>query len=174
MKRAIMLGRFQPPHKGHLEVISQILEEIDELVIGLGSAQLSHELDDPFTAGERILMLTKSLDEADIDLSRVYFIPIPDVNNNALWVSHVLSQSPPFTLVYSGNPLVKRLFKERKFEVETPPLFKREEYQGTVIRERMLNDEEWQNLVPKAVVEVISEINGTERLKELKETDYLE
>lgn len=169
-----MIGRFQPPHKGHLEVIKEILEEVDELIIGLGSAQLSHEMDDPFTAGERILMLNKALAESEIDLSSVYFIPIPDVNNNALWVSNVLSFSPPFSIVYSGNPLVKRLFKERDFEVKTPPMFNREEYQGTEIRKRMLEDEKWDDLVPKPIREVIGEISGVERLKELSTTDFLQ
>lgn len=169
-----MIGRFQPPHKGHIEVINEILEEVDELIIGLGSAQLSHELDDPFTAGERILMLNKSLAESEVDLSRVYFIPIPDVNNNALWVSNVISFSPPFFKVYSGNPLVKRLFKERDFEVKSPPMFNREEYQGTEIRKRILEDKEWENLVPEGVREIIDEIDGVKRLKDLSKSDYLQ
>lgn len=171
--RTLLIGRFQPPHLGHMEIIKQILEEVSELIIGIGSAQLSHELNDPFTAGERILMLNKSLAGCNIDLSRVYFIPIPDVNNNAIWVSHVLSFSPPFSIVYSGNPLVKRLFKERGFEVRTPPMFNREEYRGREIRRRIFDDKKWQDLVPDAVVEVIDEINGADRLKELSKTDYL-
>lgn len=169
-----MIGRFQPPHNGHLQVIKEILQEVDELIIGLGSAQLSHELDDPFTAGERILMLNKALAESKLDLSKVYFIPIPDVNNNSLWVSNVLSYSPPFSIVYSGNPLVKRLFKEKGFEVETPPMFNRKEYQGTEIRKRMLKDEEWNKLVPEAIKKVIEEIDGVKRLKDLSKTDFLQ
>lgn len=173
MKRGIMIGRFQPPHKGHMEVIKKVLEEIDELIIGLGSSQLSHELDNPFTAGERILMLKKSLLQSQIDMSNVYLVSIPDVNNNSVWVSQVLSFSPPFSVVYSGNPLVKRLFKERDFEVETPPMFNRKEYQGTEIRRRILDGEDWQNLVPEAVVEVMNEINAENRLDDLSDTDYV-
>ncbi len=173
MKRGIIIGRFQPPHKGHLEIIRKVLEEIDELIIGIGSAQLSHELEDPFTAGERILMLKKALVESQIDLSKVYLISIPDVNNNALWVSHVISFSPPFSTVYSGNPLVKRLFKEQDFEVETPPMFNRKEYQGKEIRKRILENGNWQDLVPEAVAEIMGEINAEERVKELSNTDYV-
>lgn len=169
-----MIGRFQPPHKGHLEVIKEILDEVDELIIGIGSAQLSHQLDDPFTAGERILMLNKTLVQSEIDLPRSYFIPIPDVNNNALWVSNVLSFSPPFSIVYSGNPLVKRLFKERDFKVKTPPMFNRNEYRGTEIRRRMVGNEKWKPLVPPGVLEVIEEIDGVERLKDLSMTDFMQ
>jgi len=172
-KRGIFIGRFQPPHKGHIELIKQILQEVDELIIGIGSAQESHTLENPFTAGERELMLIKALAEEKVDLSKIHIIPIPDVNNNAIWVSHVVSLSPPFHVVYSGNPLVRRLFKEAGYETRTPPMIKRRIYWGTEIRERMLKGKNWQNLVPRAVVEVIEEINGIERLKELSKTDYL-
>lgn len=173
VRRGVLIGRFQPPHKGHVELFKQILKEVDELIVGIGSAQESHTLENPFTAGERVLMITRALAEAGIDLSRVHIIPIPDVNNNAVWVSHVISLSPPFEVIYSGNPLVKRLFKEAGFEVKTPPLFKRKEYWGTEIRDRMIKSRNWEQLVPKSVLEVMKEINAVERLKDLSKTDYL-
>jgi len=171
--RAMIIGRWQPPHKGHIEVAKQILREVDELIVGIGSAQESHTLDNPFTAGERVLMLTRALSEAGIDLSRVHLIPIPDVNNNAIWVSHVISLSPPFEIVYSGNPLVRRLFKEAGFKTKIQPMFNRKKYWGTEIRDRMIKEGQWEELVPKAVVKVMKEIKAVERLKDLSKTDYL-
>lgn len=172
MVRAFMVGRFQPPHKGHIEIIKQILGEVDELIVGIGSAQRSHELQNPFTAGERMLMIYKALAEAGIDRSRVYVIPIQDVDNHAAWVAHVLSLSPPFSVVYSGDALTKRLLKEAGLEVRTPPLFKRKEYWGTEIRDRMIKGKKWEDLVPKAVLEVMREIKAVERLKDLSKADY--
>lgn len=171
--RAMIIGRWQPPHKGHIEVAKQILREVNELIVGIGSAQESHTLENPFTAGERVLMLTRALAAAGIDLSRVHLIPIPDVKNNAVWVSHVVSLSPPFEIVYSGNPLVRRLFKEAGFKTKKQPMFKRKEYWGTEVRDRMIKGGRWEELVPKAVVEVMREINAVERLKDLSKTDYL-
>ncbi len=171
--RAMIIGRWQPPHKGHIEVAKQILREVDELIVGIGSAQESHTLENPFTAGERVLMLTRALAAAGIDLSKVHIIPIPDVKNHAIWVSHVVSLSPPFEIVYSGNPLVRRLFKEAGFKTKIQPMFKRKEYWGTEIRDRMIKGGQWEELVPKAVVEVMREIKAVERLKDLSKTDYL-
>jgi len=57
MIRALYIGRFQPYHNGHHYVINHIAREVDELIIGFGSAQMSHEPSDPFTAGERVLMI---------------------------------------------------------------------------------------------------------------------
>jgi nicotinamide-nucleotide adenylyltransferase len=169
--RAILIGRFQPPHLGHMEVIRKILSEADELIIGIGSAQESHTLQNPFTAGERTLMLLRSLVEERLDLSRILIVPIPDINNNALWVSHVLSFSPPFSVVYTRNPLVARLFKEAGFEVRSFPPYSRREYQGTEIRRRMIKGEPWEHLTPKAVVEIVREIKGVERLREISQSD---
>ena len=62
---------------------------VDEVVIGIGTAQISHELKDPFTAGERIMMMTRALDDAGIDPKRYYIIPIEDINRNLpIWMNY--------------------------------------------------------------------------------------
>ena len=165
--RGILIGRMQPIHNGHMQVIKQILEEVDEIIIGIGSAQLSHEAKDPFTAGERVVMISQALVEENIDPSRYYIIPMQDINFNALWVSHVKMLTPPFSILYSGNSLVKQLFSEEGFEVRQPPLYDRLHLSGTEVRKRILEDGNWQELVPKATADVITEINGVERIKNL-------
>jgi nicotinamide-nucleotide adenylyltransferase len=165
--RAILIGRMQPVHNGHMQVINKILEEVDELIIGIGSAQLSHEQKDPFTAGERIVMLTQALAEMGVDPSRYYIIPMQDINFNAIWVSHVKMLTPPFSIIYTGNSLVKQLFSEEGIEVRQPPLYDRLHLSGTEVRRRILEDSNWQELVPKATADVLAEINGVERMKNL-------
>lgn len=165
--RGILIGRMQPVHNGHIQVIKKTLEEVDEIIIGVGSAQLSHELKNPFTAGERVMMVTQALAENDIDPSRYYIIPMEDINFNAIWTAHVKMMTPPFSKVYSGNPLVKQLFEESGYEIRTPHLYDRLHLSGTEIRRRMLNDENWEELVPRSTVRIIEEINGVERLKNL-------
>ncbi|WP_290902706.1 nicotinamide-nucleotide adenylyltransferase [Ferroglobus sp.] len=167
--RGFFIGRFQPYHLGHHEVILDILDEVDELIIGIGSAQESHTIENPFTAGERILMISRALREYR---DRIYIIPLEDIYRNSLWVSHVVSMVPPFDVVYSNNPLVVRLFKEAGFEVRNTRIINRVEFQGTEIRRRMICGDSWENLVPKEVAEVIKEIGGVERLKEIASTDY--
>ncbi len=66
-KRGLFIGRFQPPHKGHIKVIQNLLAKVEELIIIIGSSQISHELDNPFTTGERICMMKSALDEAEIN-----------------------------------------------------------------------------------------------------------
>ena len=37
--RGLLVGRMQPIHQGHLDVIKGILEEVDEVIICIGSAR---------------------------------------------------------------------------------------------------------------------------------------
>ncbi|MFA5312994.1 MAG: nicotinamide-nucleotide adenylyltransferase [Methanomassiliicoccales archaeon] len=161
----LLLGRFQPFHKGHLEVVKEIAKDCDDLIIGIGSAQYSHTLDNPFTAGERHLMISRALREEGLD--SYFLVPIVDINRYAIWVSHVVSMVPPFQRVYTNNPLTRRLFEESGYEVSSSPLFNRELYSGTEIRRRIASGGEWKHLVPDAVASVIEEIDGARRLQGL-------
>ena len=168
MSRGFYIGRFQPYHNGHQSVLERIACFADEIVIGIGSAQFSHTVANPFTAGERVLMLTRSL--ADLDCP-FYVIPIEDVQRNALWVAHVRAMTPPFDTVYSSNPLVMQLFAEVGVDVQSPDMYERETHSGTAIRRRMLEGEPWEHLVPPAVVDVVREIHGVERLQRIAGSD---
>ncbi|MBI5681416.1 MAG: nicotinamide-nucleotide adenylyltransferase [Methanobacterium sp.] len=172
--RGLLVGRMQPVHEGHLQVIKSILKEVEEVIIGIGSAQLSHTSKDPFTAGERVMMLTKALTDNGISASKYYIIPVQDVACNSIWVAHIKMLTPPFEHIYSGNSLVQRLFIEDGFEVTEPPLFNREIYSGTEVRKRMLEDDDWESLVPQSVVNVIKEIDGVSRLKHLSRKEVSE
>lgn len=174
IKRGLLIGRIQPLHYGHMSVIQDTLKEVDELIIGVGSADQSHTNSNPFTGGERVLMLSKALREFEIDASRYYIIPLEDISCNSLWVGHVKMLTPPFEKVYSGNSLVKQLFRENNIEVVQPTLFNRREYSGTEVRKRILIDDNWEELVPKSVVKVIKEIKGVERMQTLNKKEVSE
>jgi nicotinamide-nucleotide adenylyltransferase len=171
VKRGVFVGRFQPFHKGHLELIKKIVKEVDELVIIVGSSQYSHRLDNPFTAGERITMIRKALEEEGIQLSRIWIIPVPDVHQHALWVSQIVGYSPKIDVVYANEPLTRRLFTEAGFRVEPIQLINRGVYLATEIRKRMLTGENWEELVPSSVVNFIKEIDGDVRLRDLNKND---
>ncbi len=168
MKRGFYIGRFQPYHNGHQSVLEHIAHEVDEIVIGIGSAQLSHMTDNPFMAGERVLMITRALASLGCPF---YVIPIEDIQRNALWVAHVRSMTPPFDLCYSSNPLVMQLFKEAGIRVQSPEMYERETLSGTEIRRRMLTDEPWKSLVPPEVIQVLDEIDGVGRLRQISRGD---
>jgi len=169
--RAFYIGRFQPYHLGHHNVIRTLIKEVEELIIGVGSAQKSHTITDPFTAGERVMMISKAVSEFNIPF---YVIPIEDVEYNSVWVSHVKAMVPPFSVVFSNNPLVERLFYEAGTPVRNLPLFQRKMYSGTEIRRRMIKGDEWESLVPRCVADIIHSIRGVERIRKLAQSDKSE
>jgi nicotinamide-nucleotide adenylyltransferase len=171
VNRGLYVGRFQPFHLGHLDAIKDVLKEVDELIIVIGSAQYSHNLNNPFTAGERLVMIRHALFEANVDLSKIWIVPVPDVHLHMLWVSAVEGYTPSFNVLYSNEPLTRRLFMEAGYKVKSIRLFERQVYTSTLIREKMLKDESWTTLVPKSVSDFISQIDGVNRLRDLSQTD---
>ena len=169
--RALYPGRFQPFHLGHLEAVKHVLSESSEVIVMIGSASQSHTLENPFTAGERASMIKLALDEAGVDPSTCFVIPVTDLQVHSIWVSHVCSFVPKFDLVYSNEPLTRRLFVEAGFTVKSIPFFKRKMCSATEIRKRMLQDSSWEELLPKSVARYIREIQGVERLSDLTKTD---
>jgi nicotinamide-nucleotide adenylyltransferase len=161
--RGLYIGRFQPYHLGHQAVLEKIAEEVDEIVIVIGSAQESHTAENPFTGGERMEMIYAALGKADLR-KRCIVTTLQDVNRNSLWVTHLRSMVPCFDVVYSNNPLVVRLFSEAKVTVKKPPMYQRDLYSGTAIRNLMRLEGNWTDLVPGNVAKFIRQINGAERL----------
>ncbi len=173
MIRAIFVGRFQPFHNGHLYAVQKILEQADELIIVIGSAQMSHEPDNPFTAGERIEMIQSALNDAGVMRDRYILIPIADAPSHRTWVSYVESQTPRFDIVFSNQSLTKRLLIEAGYEVRGIPLHSRSNYQATEIRHRILMQQDWRDLVPASVYRIVKEIDGEARIKDLNTSDVV-
>ena len=172
-RRGLMLGRFQPFHKGHLALTKQILSECDELLIIIGSAQFNFIDKDPFSAGERVLMIHEALKEAEIDLSKCYIIPVANDENNARWLAYIRSMVPPFDVLYSGNDFVKYLARSQdsSIVIEDPMFAEINEYKGTNIRRLMQEGKPWEHLVPPAVAKVIQQVGGIVRINMLARSD---
>ncbi len=169
--RGLMMGRFQPFHLGHLELVKQILNECDEVIIALTGSQFNYIEKDPFTSGERIEMIHQALKENDSDLSRCYIVAIENQLNVATWAAYLKSSLPNFEKVYSGNDYVAMLLSDSGYEVVSPKFHEREKYNATKIRKMIAKDDEWEQFVPPAVSKIIKKINGVRRIKTIFETD---
>lgn len=84
----VFIGRFQPAHNAHLQVIRQGLEEAKELIIVIGSARSARNTKNPFTYDERVQMISACLSPEE--RKRVHFIPARDYHySDSNWVTEV-------------------------------------------------------------------------------------
>ena len=154
----LFIGRFQPFHYGHLATVKLALENVKLLYIIVGSSQKSHESRNPFTAGERIMMIRSALMEEKIDPSRYLILPIPDAIGHAIWTAFIDQVVPRYEVVYSNDSLTLQLFREKGVEAIEPPLFRRPKYSATQVRKRIMDGGDWKSLVPPSVAKMIEEI----------------
>ena len=171
----LMMGRFQPFHLGHLDLVKQILSECDKIIIAITSSQFNYILKDPFTAGERIDMIHSALhDDSEINLSKCIITAIENQFNVATWASYLQASLPKFNKVYTGNDYVKMLLADSKYQVISPRFtFTRKKYRATNIRNLMIKNQGWEEFLPKSVSNIIKEINGVKRLQIISKSDTI-
>ena len=167
LKIGVFMGRFQPFHLGHLSAVRFALRQVDLLYIAVGSAQRSHEVKNPFTSGERLLMIRNALEDASVDSKRIFLVAVLDAPAHSCWLSYVDMVIPQYDLVFSNEPLTIRLFREKGLKVVPVPLQKRRTLSATKVRERILKNGDWESLVPLAVASSINEFGGVQRIREL-------
>lgn len=168
MLTGLFIGRFQPLHYGHIESIKFALKDINLLIMIVGSAQSSHDLRNPFTAGERIEMIRNTLIKIEeIDINRILIIPVPDTNVHALWTYSLDLLVPRYDIVFTNDPFTIILYKERRIKISQPKLYYRQKFTGTLIRNAMIKEGNWKQLIHPETTKVIEEISGVERLKQI-------
>ena len=161
--KALFIGRFQPFHLGHLLLIQQLINQYDELIIGIGSSQYQGTYDNPFSEKERRQMITQSLSTMGFHTYRI--VSIPDIHDPPHWVDHVCSIVSDFDVIIANNPFTRKLFSKKGFKVKGTAFFDRKRYSGKEIRRRIIQDEQWSMLVPGSVFKIIIAIDGITRLK---------
>jgi len=161
----LLIGRFQPFHFGHLDALQFALSKVDKLWVGLGSSNLPPQKDNPFSAEQRKEMILSSVDEIIKEKIAIYFIP--DLDNHIKWIEKIDTIVPKFDIVFSNDELTKHLYSKRSVKVITIPFLKREKLSGTNIRNLIISDQKWDDLVPEGTKNFLEKINAKNHLKNL-------
>ena len=151
--KALFIGRFQPFHNGHLEIIRSISTQYHHIIIGIGSAQYQETQQNPFSLHEREKMIRESLKLEEIKNYRI--IAIPDIHNPSKWVEYVCSLVSDFDIVISNDSFTQQLFYEKGYQVKNTKMFQREIYSGNEIRKRIKQNKGWEEVVPPPVINII-------------------
>ncbi|MDH3191448.1 MAG: nicotinamide-nucleotide adenylyltransferase [Nitrosopumilus sp.] len=159
----LLIGRFQPFHLGHLKALQFALSKVDKLWIGLGSSNKPAQKNNPFSAKERKEMILSSIDDSMKEKISIYFIP--DMDNHVKWIEKIDTIVPKFDIVFSNDELTKHLYSKRSVKVIPIPFLKRDKLSGTNIRDLIISDQRWDDLVPEGTKIFLEKLNAKDRLK---------
>ncbi|MEX2192807.1 MAG: nicotinamide-nucleotide adenylyltransferase [Nitrosarchaeum sp.] len=161
----LLIGRFQPFHLGHLDALHFALSKVDKLWIGLGSSNRPLQKNNPFSAEERKEMILSSIDESMKSRIQIYFIP--DLENHIKWIELIDTLVPKFDTVFTNDELTRHLYSKRDVEVLPIPFVKRDILSGTNIRDMIISDQTWEDLVPEGTKIFLYKTSAKQRLKNL-------
>ena len=142
--KTVYLGRFQPFHKGHKNVVEKYREEKD-LKIAIGSTDKKREQENPLSFEERKEIIHSCFPDLQI-------IGIEDEGKteegNRKWAKKIERKTGAEALI-TRNDLVKRLITEHTdIQVIEPEKIGPDSYSGSEVRRRIQSGEEWRYLVP--------------------------
>ena len=161
----LLIGRFQPFHLGHLDALQFALSKVDKLWVGLGSSNLPPQKDNPFSAEQRQEMILSSIDDVMKEKISIYFIP--DLDNHMKWIEKIDTIVPKFDIIFSNDELTNHLYSKRDIQIMTIPFLKRDKLSGTRIRDLIISDQNWNDLVPEGTKNFLEKINAKNHLKNL-------
>lgn len=159
----LLIGRFQPFHLGHVEALRFALSQVDNLWIGIGSSNKPSEKNNPFTADERKEMILSSIDKSISNRIQIYYIP--DFENHKKWMENIDLIVPDFGVIFTNDELTKSLYSKRGKKISPVPFKEREILSGTNIREKIISDHNWHDLVPEGTKTVLEKTGAKNRLK---------
>lgn len=166
--RALVVGRFQPLHKGHVALVQRALEDCQEVVVGIGSAAAKTSLRNPFSAAERRQMIAATFPQ-EVAAGRLAILDVPDIHNPPKWVAHVLSITGPVDRVFGNDDDTLALFEMANLPVARPGLVERERCEGNRIRIQLAEDDAaWRKCVPAPVAALLEQWGAGRRLRGLE------
>lgn len=157
IKTGLMVGRFQPFHKGHSQVIHEMIQDCENVVIGIGSTNSDNTERNPLSSGIRETMLKSVFG------NRIKSIPLEDINAETKeeWCNYVLNEAYQRTGLtpdhyFSGSKENADYFIPC-FGLENITIVENNGLSATYIRQMLKEqDEQWRNYVPSINHDIVN------------------
>ena len=185
---AIVIGRFQPFHLAHQDLIQHSLHLAEKVIIILGSARSAPDVKNPFTPAMREEIVRACFPN---DEKRLIFRAVRDYPyNDHVWtaeVQNIVNQIVEDDEKEHEKIAIVGFFKDKSsYYLNLFPQWQFEEFycadkkllslNATQIREKYFaDDEDWRELVPKTVQQYLEIFKTTEFYPNLKsEFEYIQ
>lgn len=180
----VYIGRFEPPHHAHLQVMLEALHSVQKLIIVIGSARAARNTKNPFTAEERQTTIAAMLQEAGVPRSRALFVHVRDYYyNEALWLSEVQTGVHTHTRGSTDVALIGHIKDESSYYLRSFPAWEfipthvHSDLSATTVRKAYFEDRQTdvQTMVPPAVHAFLHRFRTTPEYADLQaEYAYLQ
>jgi nicotinamide-nucleotide adenylyltransferase len=169
-KRTGFIARFKPLHLGGATILQQLCEKAEKVIIGIGSSN-RYDVRNPFTAEESKRMIGAFLKNKYSNYE-IKFIPDfgqkEEYKDGKRWVEEIINQFGELDGFVTGNGYSADLLKDY-YKIINPcdliPKEKRIVVSGTMIRVEMARNGNYQDFIPKEVVEYLEKNNLVERFR---------
>jgi len=151
---ALLVGRFQPFHNGHLFLIKKALKKADKLIIGIGSANVT-DGNNPYSTSLRQQMIEIVAKEEKLSDKIVQIILLDDFHNDKKWLDQIYKKSTKFDLVVGNNEWTNRILEKAGYPILRVGFYKRYQHEGEKIRQLMKENKNWQDRVPECLMRLI-------------------
>jgi nicotinamide-nucleotide adenylyltransferase len=142
--KTVFIGRFQPFHRGHHQVVEKYSEE-HELQIAIGSSEEEETEKNPLSFKERKKLIRAC--HSDIEITGIADEDESE-DGNQKWIQKVKEKTGAEAVI-SQNPLVKDIVaRDTELKLIKQDLYQEEIYSGTEVRRRVRSGEEWRYLLP--------------------------
>lgn len=172
----VYIGRFQPPHKAHIQTIERALKLSEKVFVGVGSYDEERTLKNPWVWEDRVRMINSNFEE---EWLRLMAYPLRDIpESNERWAKQVKDASSLLTRKEDRVGIIGHHKDASSFYLDLFPEWELIEMENTCgtnatdIREKYFNlpdlDMSWANDLPLPVVDFLKEFRNTKEFKQLK------
>lgn len=125
----VFIGRFQPVHNAHAEIIYRAAKLAKQIVVIVGSAKQPRTYKNPWTANERMLMLQNVCDEMDLppDVNIRFESNIDTIYNDQAWAARVQSIVRKHTQLGDNVGIIGHVKDDSSFYLNMFPQWKLEQ-----------------------------------------------
>jgi len=150
----LIIGRFQPFHRGHLFLFQEALKHAENIIVGIGSINVDDDTN-PFSQTQIEQMIQHVVDSEGWNNRIQQIFGIPDVYDDRKWLQSIVKKAQLFDVVISHNVWVMRIFREADISVLAIPFYKRDKYEGVKIRDLLNAGDEWEERVPESIIPIV-------------------
>lgn len=172
----IVIGRFQPFHKGHEYLIKEAVKENDYVIVLIGSAKKARDIKNPWTVEERAIMLNNIALYNDIRETQIRYAGIEDFYDDDKWLKQVQAKIRPYVTKEDNVTLYGYKKDDSSYYLELFPSWKfketyNEKYDidATTVREYLFHDTLIDDILPVGVLRYIKNWIRSEEFSQLKE-----